>query len=535
MAFVVSAGQLAAIQRPYAFNGYRGLAPLQRSVSVSPSLSQTYEQLWRSQIALRTTIDFLAVNVAQLSLDPYRRLTPTDREKATDHPLARLLERPAGSGAQWTKYKLLHTTMTDLCLFDDAYWLKMGEAGTVTGLQPIPPRWMAPFGGSMLKPEGYLLTGPTGKFRELKPEQVVHFRGYNPEDPRIGCAPAESLRMILAEEYAASVYREQMWRNGARLAGYITRPKDAVKWSAEARARFSNDWRAQYTGDSLATGGTPVFEDGMAFQPSGVTPKDAQYVEARKLTREEVAIAYHVPPAMLGIMEGVNFSSITEMHKMLYQDTLAPYLVRIAQDIEAQLLDDMDPSSRDGSVYVEFNLSSKLNGSFAEQAQAMQSAVGGPWMTRAEARAMHNLPSVEGADELIVPMNVTAGGLASPNDTAPDNPSNEASNGQPPKHDTAGVLRSFFARQGKAMVSRLGAGYASVDNLFRPERWDTELSTDLRDADRPIDARAVNAATRADLVEALKEADPLLAVRELFTRYQSTRADVIAHEWETAS
>jgi hypothetical protein len=68
---------------------------------------------------------------------------------------------------------------------------------------------------------------------------------------------------------------------------------------------------------------------------------------------------------------------------------------------------------------VEANVASKLRGSFEEQASLLQTAVGGPYMTRAEARTVQNLPHLDGTDELIVPLNVVVGGLASPTDTAP--------------------------------------------------------------------------------------------------------------------
>ena len=71
-------------------------------------------------------------------------------------------------------------------------------------------------------------------------------------------------------------------------------------------------------------------------------------------------------------------------------------------------------------TYVEFDLKEKLKGSFEERAQILQAAVGGPWMTRNEARADNNLPPLEGGDELIVPLNVIEGGQASPQDTHMD-------------------------------------------------------------------------------------------------------------------
>jgi HK97 family phage portal protein len=426
MSFVRTAGQVAAVSSPMA--AYP--APLPAYIQIGPGSYASYEQVWRSQPALRTVVSFLARNIAQLPLDVYRRQSDMDRVKDTKHPLARLLEDPL-PGSTWTKYRLLSWTVHELCIYDDAFWIKVTSDGR-PGLLPVPRRFVQPIGSSIIAPDNYRLS-LSGGTRDLEPDQVVHFHGYSPDDPRVGCSPIETLRSILAEEYSATNYRAQMWANGARVGGYVHRPKDAPRWSGEARDRFKRDWQAQYAGDGMGVGSTPLLEDGMEFRASGVTPREAQYVESRQLTRIEVAVAYHVSPAMLGVMEeGASMANVAEYHKMLYQDTLGPPLTALAQDIERQLLVDLDPSAADGSVYCEFNLAEKLRGSFEEQAAAISASVGGPWMTRSEARARFNLPHLDEADELVVPLNVTAGGLASPRDTGPDNPRNEESNGLPP-------------------------------------------------------------------------------------------------------
>jgi hypothetical protein len=209
---------------------------------------------------------------------------------------------------------------------------------------------------------------------------------------------------MLQEEFEATRSREQMWRNGGRLSGVLKRPADAGAWSPEAKARFRESWKA-YTAGGGSAGGTPILEDGMDYVQLALDPQKAQYIEARKLTREEVAAAYHIP------------LPIKEQHQHLYQDTLGPWLQMIQEEIALQLIPDL-PDSRD--VYVEFNLQEKLRGSFEEQAAQLQTAVGAPWLLRNEARARMNLPAIDGGDDLITPMNVTVGGLASPTDTAPD-------------------------------------------------------------------------------------------------------------------
>jgi HK97 family phage portal protein len=130
----------------------------------------------------------------------------------------------------------------------------------------------------------------------------------------------------------------------------------------------------------------------MEFNPVTATARDSQLIESRKLTREEVAAVYHVPPAMIGITEAQGYGSIREQHKVLYQDVLSPWLEMITTELELQLVPDFGDSA---DLYLEFNINAKLQGSFEEQATALNTAVGAPWMSRNEARTRQHLPRID--------------------------------------------------------------------------------------------------------------------------------------------
>lgn len=402
MAFVVSQGQLSAVS----------VAPLSAPaawVQLSDGVYREYAHLYRCQPQIRTVVSFLARNIAQLGLHSFRRVSDTDRERLTDHPLPQILAAP---GAKLTRYRLIERLVSDIAIYDKAYWVKVRiGGGGVIGVIPIPPSRMTVEGDNWLQPEMFKVHGSRGDL-ELTPDQVVHFHGYDPEDLRFGSSPIDALRTLLAEEFEANRAREQMWRNGGRLSGVLKRPADAPKWDPTARSRFKEGWRSYTRG-----GGTPILEDGMEYEQLAIDPAKAQYIEARKLTREEVAAAYHIPLPMVGILDHATFSNIKEQHQHLYQDTLGPWLQMIQEEIGLQLIPDLPDS--DG-VYVEFNLQEKLRGSFEEQAAQLQTAVGAPWLLRNEARARMNLPAIEGGDDLITPLNVLVGDMASPTDTAPD-------------------------------------------------------------------------------------------------------------------
>lgn len=409
MAFVVSQGAVQGLSRPTPTFSTAG------RILLSPMVAVEYYEIWRTQPAVRRVVTFLARNIAQLGLHCYERRGDTDRQRLSDHPLARLLGQPNGFT---TRYRFLSSLVHDFAIYDNAYWLKMKpEAGPAQGLVRLPPPLMMPKGDNWLTPDVFEFRGQRGT--QLFPaDQVVYFRGYGGMSD-IGVSPLESLRQTLREEWTAGEMREAVMRNGARHSGYLQRPLEAPKWSDDARSRFKREWQAQYSGDyATDAGGTPLLEDGITFEAASQTAKELQYIEGRKLTDEEVTRSYFIPPPMIGILEYATFSNITEQHKMLYQDCLGPWLTMIQDEVGLQLIPDFEPVKPE-QYYVEFNLREKLTGSFEERQAAITAAVGGPTMTINEARALDNRPPIDGGDDLIRPLNVTQNGNQNPIPAAP--------------------------------------------------------------------------------------------------------------------
>lgn len=411
MSFVVSEGAVRGLSRPSVLPGTR------LPGSVSAAMGMEYEKIWRTQPGVRTVVTFLARNIAQLGLHTFKRKGDTDRERLQDHPLALLMRRPN----PWTTpYRFINALVHDFAIYDVAYLLKSKVNDSTAGLIRLPPMMVTPKGDNWLTPDKFEVAG-TKERKTYDADQVVYFRGYSSSED-VGVSPLEALRQILLEDWASTLMREQVMRNGARVSGYIKRPPPATsgvkEWSKDARERFRMQWQQQYVGDGPQAGGTPILEDGMEFVAASQTAKDLQYIEGRKLTREEVAAAYFIPPPMVGLLDKASFSNITEQHKMLYQDTLGPWLAMIQQEIALQLIPDFESKPHD--FYVEFNLREKLTGSFEQRAASMQTAIGAPWMTRNEGRALDNRPPIEGGDELVQPLNVTANGDQDPIPAEPE-------------------------------------------------------------------------------------------------------------------
>jgi HK97 family phage portal protein len=397
VAFVISQGTIAKLNRPDIRSPQR--------IAVSPFVAMDYLQLWKTQPSVRRAVTFLARNVAQLGLGFFERRGDDDRRKLSNHPLSVLLQAPN----PWTtQYRFLNRLMHDLGIFDTSYWVKAKD----NQLIHLPAPLVTPKGDNWLTPEVFEFRGQKGVM-EFARDRVLYFRGYDGMSDA-GVSPIESLRRTLREEWTAGEMREQVMQNGARMSGYLQRPSEAPEWSTDARKRFKASWQAQYAGSiGTGAGGTPILEDGMTFVAASQTAEQLQYIEGRKLTDEEVARTYFIPPPMLGLLEKATFSNITEQRKMLYTETLGPWLKMIEDEIDLQLIPDFEPTNPK-QFYCEFNLREKLSGSFEERADSMQKAIGAPYMTVNEGRSLDNLPPIDGGDDLVRPLNVTQNGDQQP-------------------------------------------------------------------------------------------------------------------------
>jgi HK97 family phage portal protein len=360
-------------------------------------------EIYRTSPDVRTIIDYLAVNIGQVSLHTYRRVGENDRRRERDHPLARTLASPWPA---FTQYDLMVTTVTHVCIYGQSLWLKVAQDDGTVGLLVVHPEsaTVVETGPSGF-PLVWELLREDGTAVRVTRDQVVW---HHTPDAR---SPLEALRPLIAEDQAAVAYREQLWSNGARFSGVITRPAEAPSWKPESRDRFRAEWRAWYTGEGGAdSGGTPILEDGMSYEAKGgITAEQAQYLEARKFSLIQKAAAYRVPPPMVGLLDNANYSNVRQLHQSLYTDTLGPWFRQIEQTLQADLIPEFEDT---GGLYTEFNVSEKLRGSFEEQSVALQRAVGAPFMTRSEARARMNLAEIPEANGLIVPLNTAVTGEA---------------------------------------------------------------------------------------------------------------------------
>ena len=463
----------------------------------SDVLGQTPEKLYETQPALRAVVSFLATNIAQLPVKVYRMDADGGRDRVRDDAVALTLRRPAPGV---TTYELMERTVTDLKLRGRAIWYVHVSSDTESGwaIEHVPAAWATAKTDDGRAVTRYVVKSPATQREVTIPAgECVTFGYYDPSSPASAPSPVAALNDVLAEQVSAWRFRNQVWQRGGRIASYLYRPLGAA-WGDGAYDRFIKSW-AEYAGNrGGAAGKTPLLEDGMELRQTQFNAREAEWVEATQLSRQDVAAVYHVNPSLVWHSDTQTYASARDNARALYADTLGPDLKMITDKLNAELLPLL---GADPAEYVEIDIQAKLAGSFEEQATILTQAVGGPWMTAAEARQRVNLPFLEGTDVILQPLNMTTSDAGYDVDELSAEPATKCGcaeckdaeptrvKGAPETADAlelAKVIRKFYRRQSKAVLSKIDnpkmRGKADGDEWpvwWQADRWDRELADDL--------------------------------------------------------
>lgn len=371
--------------------------------------------VWRSQPAVRRVVGFAARQFASVPWKAYKRRSDTDRVRQQNSPVERLFSSPS---PHRSGYNLMETLLTDRMLYDRWCLLYVGaHRGTPARLLRVPPKLLEIHSNWLGEGTKIIMKNPVAGEADvdLTDAPMAISWGWSAHAAG-GSSLLTTLKENLIETRRSVQWRSEQWAQSPKMTGVLKHP-DKFK-SNEDRERVLQSWVQWRDSPAGGRAGTPVLEQGLEYEElKGVTSRDAQELEGRKFSDEEVATAFHVPPELLGLREAT-FSNLIALRQMLFNTVLGPFFTEFGQAFNAELVGTIDAEPK---LYLEADRDAAVAGSLLEQAQIYATLTGAPVMTVAEARARMNLPELAGTDKLVVPMNVTEGGQSSPRDSGSQN------------------------------------------------------------------------------------------------------------------
>ena len=349
--------------------------------------------------AVNACVRVLSEAVAGLPLHLYKYTENGGKEKATEHPLYSLLHDEPNT--EMTSFTFRETLMCHLLLWGNAYAqiIRNGK-GEIIGLYPLMPNKMTvdrdEFGNLYYEYRRTQEDAPTtqGSVVILKPSDVWHIPGLG-FDGLIGYSPIAMAKNAIGMAVACEEYGARFFANGAAPGGVLEHP--SVVKDPE---RLRKSWNAVYQGSSNSHR-IAVLEEGVKYQPIGISPEQAQFLDTRKFQINEIARLFRVPPHMVGDLEKSSFSNIEQQSLEFVKYTLDPWVVRFEQSMHRALLNEDEKKS----YFFKFNVDGLLRGDYQSRMNGYAIGRQNGWMSANDIRELENLdriPAEEGGDLYLI-------------------------------------------------------------------------------------------------------------------------------------
>ncbi|MEL6959874.1 MAG: phage portal protein [Pseudomonadota bacterium] len=317
-----------------------------------------------------------------------------DAERRYDtHPVLDLISRP--NGAQG-RAELFEALFGQLLLTGNGYVEAVsGDDGPVE-LHVLRSDRMSIVPGADGWPVAYDYTVSGRKHRFALgdgPSPVCHIKSFHPQDDHYGLSPMQAAATALDVHNAASRWSKALLDNAARPSGAIVYSgSDAgSQLSPDQYDRLLSEMETQHQGARNA-GRPMLLEGGLDWKPMGFSPSDMEFQKTKEAAAREIAVAFGVPPMLLGIPGDATYANYQEANRAFYRLTVLPLVTRVAGAI-ADWLGDYSGER--------FDLKPDLDQipALSAERDAQWKRIGAAsFLTDAEKRSLLGLPALEVGD-----------------------------------------------------------------------------------------------------------------------------------------
>jgi HK97 family phage portal protein len=365
-------------------------------VTITPETALESTTVWAAVRMISSTL-------ATLPLQTFRHVDG-GKERAREHAAYRLLhDRP---NPEMSSFVWRETMAAHLLLFGNHYSeIERNEKGDPIALWPVHPTSVRT--ERMAGRKFYIVRVGTEEVT-LPADDVLHVPGFS-LDGCTGLMPVNIARNALGLSKATEEYGSAFFGNGATPGGILSAPG---KLGPDARENLRASWNGDHRGLSNAQR-VAILEGGMQWQPMGVPPEHAQFLETRKFSVSEIARIFLIPPHLIGDLERATFSNIEHQAIQYVTHCIEPWTRRIEQEINFKLFN--DPSH-----FAEFVLEGLLRGDTAARADWYTKMAGLGVYSINEIRERENLNRIPDGDKRFVPLNMVELGQPVPGEEGDD-------------------------------------------------------------------------------------------------------------------
>ena len=340
-------------------------------------------------------VRIISMSVAGLPLNIYRRKADGSRETARDFSLYDVVHTSPNEDT--TAFHFWQSVVASMLLWGNAYCEIHRSAGRIIALDFLLP--------GRVKPEQdddgrlrYWFHPKKGPRREIRRENMLHIPAFT-LDGKMG---------LSAIRYGADVFGSAMSADDAANSTFKNgmMPTVAFKVDRVLKQEQRDEFRkyVETVSGAMNAGKSPVLEAGVTPESIGINPSDAQLLESRGHSVEEICRWFGVPTWMvMKTDKGSNWGTGLEQQQLAFLTyCIMSYTAPIEQCVEKKLLTAVDRIT----YYAEYSLEAFLRADSAGRAAYLSTMAQNGFLTRNEGRLKENMPAKPGGDILTVQSNL---------------------------------------------------------------------------------------------------------------------------------
>lgn len=170
------------------------------------------------------------------------------------------------------------------------------------------------------KASDYMLNEITGAC------DVLHLKSFHPLNDYYGLSSIESARFAIDQHNEAAEYSKSLLQNSARPSGaLVVKPNEYNSGGTLTDEQFDRlkDQMNEHIGTDNA-GRPMILEGGLDWKEMSMSPKDMDFVENKYSAARDIALAFGIPPQLLGIPGDNTYSNMSEARLALWEQTILP-------------------------------------------------------------------------------------------------------------------------------------------------------------------------------------------------------------------
>ena len=333
----------------------------------------------------------LADTISSLPIDTFVR---RDGNRLPFRPRPAWVYEPEGPGSSRVEY-YKQVVVSMLLSHGAVIQIIRGGNGDVVALQPLDPTRVTVRRNAQTRGREFVIDGKT----VLPGNQVLYICEMRKPGSVMGTSRIEEVKNTLGLAKALDEFASRYFSNGANAGGIIEFPGNLTQEQAKDVVEA---FEAGHKG--LRKSHKPgVLSGGAKFQKIGSDAEQAQMLQSRMFSVEEVARVFRVPPHMIGLTAPgtQSYASVEANAIQFVRYSLAPLIVAI-EEAHNRLLP--------GDAFMRVNMDGLLRGDSATQAQVFSTAMQAGYMSVNDVRSIMDMRPVDGGDLPRVPLaNISVG------------------------------------------------------------------------------------------------------------------------------